>query len=98
MEVLVRRDRDGYPVVKTQYKPKYKYDIDQIVNFPGPEEYISEAKSSMEEILKTMLGGGKETLDQHEIEQKLLLLVNDGKNADQFDFDDTTKDAIAQLW
>lgn len=28
LEVLVRRDRDGYPIVKTQYKPKYKYNLD----------------------------------------------------------------------
>jgi hypothetical protein len=30
IEVLVRRDRDGYPVVKTLYKPKYKYSLEDI--------------------------------------------------------------------
>lgn len=89
LEVLVRRDRDGYPVVKTQYKPKYKYNIDEIVNYAGPEEYFAHAKSSLEEVLKTMLGGGKNTLDHQEIERNLMLLIQNkgNKGSEQFDFD-----------
>jgi hypothetical protein len=33
INVLVRRDRDGYAIIKTQYKPKYKYNLDDIEKF-----------------------------------------------------------------
>jgi hypothetical protein len=32
MEVYTRRDRDGFAIVKTMMKPKYKYDLDKILN------------------------------------------------------------------
>jgi hypothetical protein len=33
MSVLTRRDRDGYPIVKIQFKPTYKYDLNKILEF-----------------------------------------------------------------
>lgn len=32
VQVLMRRDRDGFPIIKTLYKPHYKYNIDDIQN------------------------------------------------------------------
>jgi hypothetical protein len=30
LQVEVRRDRDGYAIVKTQYKPTFKYSLDEL--------------------------------------------------------------------
>ena len=56
LTVLVRRDRDGYPIVKTQYKPTYKYNLDEITKF-NPDEAITTVKESLDDILKTIIGG-----------------------------------------
>ena len=55
LTILVRRDRDGYPIVKTQYIPKYKYNLDRISNFDHDAE-MTIVKESLDDILKTMLG------------------------------------------
>ena len=39
VEVTVRRDRDGYPLIKTSYKPKFKYDLDKIMNYDIKKEH-----------------------------------------------------------
>ena len=57
LQVLVRRDRDGYPVIKTQYKPKYKYNLEDIENFDVEGENTL-IKESLDDILKTIIGGG----------------------------------------
>ena len=33
VEVEVRRDRDGFAIVKTKFKPKFKYDLNHIENY-----------------------------------------------------------------
>ena len=33
INVQVRRDRDGYAIIKTQYKPTYKYNLEDIEKF-----------------------------------------------------------------
>lgn len=55
VNVQVRRDRDGYPIVKTQFKPKYKYNIDDISNY-NVDESMTAMKESLDDILKTVMG------------------------------------------
>lgn len=55
VDVLVRRDRDGYAIVKTQYKPKYKYNLDDIEKFNADETMVT-MKESLDDVLKTILG------------------------------------------
>ena len=38
VEVQTRRDRDGFAIIKTRYKPKYKYNLDDIVGNNPIEE------------------------------------------------------------
>ena len=33
MQVYTRRDRDGFAIVKTTFKPEYKYDLEEIENW-----------------------------------------------------------------
>lgn len=33
MQVLTRRDRDGFAVIKTIFKTEYKYNLEDIENF-----------------------------------------------------------------
>jgi len=33
LQVQVRRDRDGFAIVKTQLVPKYKYDLESLSKF-----------------------------------------------------------------
>ena len=37
IQVQVRRDRDGFAIVRTLHKPQYKYDIDSIISFDKDE-------------------------------------------------------------
>lgn len=55
LQVLVRRDREGYPIVKTLYKPQYKYDINKISNFDA-DKSMEKVKESLDDVLKTILG------------------------------------------
>ena len=36
-QVLSRRDRDGYAIVKVSFKPEYKYDIETLTQFNKEE-------------------------------------------------------------
>lgn len=51
----MRRDRDGFAIVKTQYKPNYKYNLDEIEKF-NADESMTNIKESLDDILKTVLG------------------------------------------
>jgi len=33
MKVQVRRDRDGFAIVKTSFEQEFKYNLDDIMNF-----------------------------------------------------------------
>ena len=55
VNVLVRRDRDGYPIIKTQYKPNYKYNLDDIEKF-NADQTMDTMKESLDDMLKTVLG------------------------------------------
>jgi hypothetical protein len=48
--VLTRRDRDGFAVVKTQFKQKYKYDLNQIEKF-DQEQSMKDLNETMELML-----------------------------------------------
>ena len=62
LDVSVRRDRDGYPVIKTVYKPKFKYNLDSYLNFNAKKEH-EHMKESIEIVLSSFLPFGKDTKD-----------------------------------
>ena len=99
VNVLVRRDRDGYPIVKTQYKPQYKYNLADIEKF-NADETMTTIKESLDDILKTVLGQDSILkLDKQQLESKLAMLMNNkDQGSKNYDLDDTTKQAVAQLW
>jgi hypothetical protein len=71
IDVLVRRDREGYPIVKTQFAPKYKYDIDQAINF-NPDEGMQRIKESLEDLYGTVFGiKSLKDLESHEVQGKI---------------------------
>jgi hypothetical protein len=51
MQVLTRRDRDGFAVVKTMFKPEYKYNLEDIENFD-----YQKAKQVRDETVEAVLG------------------------------------------
>lgn len=64
LTILVRRDRDGYPIIKTQFKQKYKYNIEDLEKF-NAEEFMTLTKESLDDVLSTILGNQAiETLDK----------------------------------
>jgi hypothetical protein len=60
VEVEVRRDRDGYSIIKTKFKPKYKYNLEDVLAY-DPKGENEKIKESLEDILKTMMGGTQGT-------------------------------------
>jgi hypothetical protein len=56
IEVLVRRDRDGYAIVKTRFKPSFKYDIDKISKF-DPKTEQAHIKETLEVVYKNLMPG-----------------------------------------
>ena len=54
VEISVRRDNDGFALIKTLYRPTYKYDLDKILSFDMEEKH-REYKESAEIILKNIL-------------------------------------------
>ena len=54
MEVMVRRDRDGFPIVKTQFKPTYKYDLEYLLSLDNKEEKIR-MKETLNALYKQMM-------------------------------------------
>ncbi len=99
LEVLVRRDRDGYPIVKTQYKPKYKYNLDDLESYE-PDAATARVKESLDDVLRTVLGGTSVTsLDKKQLEEKLLQIVSSHrKGGDQYELDEASKNAIKKLY
>ena len=57
VEVQTRRDRDGFAIIKTRYKPKYKYNLDEIVGH-NPMEEKQLLKESMEAVLNMAIPEG----------------------------------------
>lgn len=91
----MRRDRDGYPIVKTQYKPQYKYNLEDIENFDAEKEQTL-MKETLDDVLKTVMGReGLNSLDKQGLESKMMLMK---RGAPQQQFDEKTKEAISNLW
>lgn len=55
LQVLVRRDRDGYAIIKTQYKPNYKYKLEDLENM-DVDQNITMIKETLDDYLKTVIG------------------------------------------
>lgn len=56
LNIETRRDRDGYAIVKTKFKPKYKYDLEAILK-SDPKKENEVMKESMDAVLKLVMGG-----------------------------------------
>lgn len=54
MKVLMKRDWDGLPIVKIQYKPTYKYDISKLMDFDAQKEDTF-IKETIELVMKNVL-------------------------------------------
>lgn len=106
LQVEVRRDRDGYAIVKTQHKPTFKYSLDELDEV-DPDQQVTQIKESLNDVLKTMLGGDSpHKLDKNQLESKLMTLVQNrlrgnsasGGETDNYDFDAATKESLSKLW
>ena len=54
--VLSRRDRDGYAIVKVQFRPEYKYNFDLLVNYDQENE-MERFNSAIELLLEKITMG-----------------------------------------
>ena len=75
VEVQTRRDRDGFAIVKTKYKPNYKYKLDSIINLNEKEEKQI-MKESMEAVLKEAFPEGVEQVCKSPTHEKISELIN----------------------
>ena len=57
VEVQTRRDRDGFAIIKTKFKPKYKYNLDEIIKY-NPKDFKANMKESLEAVMRRMFPGG----------------------------------------
>lgn len=53
--VMSRRDRDGYAIIKLQFRPEYKYEFDSLVNFDYEQE-LEKLHGTLEELLRRSSG------------------------------------------
>ncbi len=53
--VMSRRDRDGYAIIKLQFRPEYKYEFDSLVNFDYEHE-LEKFHRTLEELLRRSIG------------------------------------------
>ena len=72
IDVTVRRDREGYPIVKTKFAPKYKYDVEKAMEF-NPDEAMQRINESIEDIHASVIGlkCGKD-INNAELQHKLV--------------------------
>lgn len=98
-EVLVRRDRDGYAIVKTKFKPKYKYNIDDVANMDPASDQVK-IKESLEDILKIAMSGEEGqsilSMDKQQLEQKLITSMNSLSEVN-YDLDQGSKKVLKDL-
>ena len=55
-QVLSRRDRDGFAIIKVAFQPEYKYNIDILANF-NYEEQKEKFMQSLEDLILKATGG-----------------------------------------
>lgn len=61
--VLTRRDRDGFPVIKTQFKKEYTYDIERMESFDAESE-MKKINETLEKVIdKVMPGSSQDVID-----------------------------------
>ena len=56
MKVEIRRDRDGFAIVKTTFAPEYKYRLDALEE--GTEARRARRLNTMEALLEHVMPGG----------------------------------------
>ena len=70
LDVTVRRDREGYPIVKTKFAPKYKYDIEKAIEF-NADEAKQRIDQSVEDLYQNVLGIKGGDINRADLENKL---------------------------
>lgn len=75
--VMSRRDRDGYAIIKLQFRPEYKFDFDTLVNFDQEHEQ-QKFYASIEELLKRTSGNKdlSERFDEHKLQAEIHRLTS----------------------
>lgn len=75
--VLSRRDRDGYAIIKLQFRPEYKFEFDTLVNFDQEHEQ-QKFYASIEELLKRTSGNKDlpERFDEHKLQAEIHRLTS----------------------
>ena len=75
--VLSRRDRDGYAIIKLQFRPEYKFEFDTLVNFDQEHEQ-QKFYASVEELLRRTSGNKdlSERFDEHKLQAEIHRLTS----------------------
>jgi hypothetical protein len=70
--VMSRRDRDGYAIIKLQFRPEYKYEFDSLVNFDYEHE-LEKFHGTLEELLRRSSGDKhlSERLDENKLQAEI---------------------------
>lgn len=92
LDVQVRRDREGFPIVKSKCVPKYKYDIDKALAF-NHDDTVERINQSIEDIHESVTGlkASSGEINTQELEQRLTNALKNNGNGN-YDFDMQTKD------
>ncbi len=59
LDVSVRRDKDGFAIIKTLWAPKFKYSLDEIEKY-DPTAEQKKIKETLDTVLKISLDNGSE--------------------------------------
>jgi hypothetical protein len=80
VDVSVRRDRDGFPLIKTVYRPHYKYDLENLLSYDAEKEHKN-FKESAETLLKSIMPFGADAaknpskLSKEQLQQSIKILM-----------------------
>lgn len=97
LEVQVRRDREGYPIIKTSFSPVYKFDIEKTLQF-DPDVAMKNIKESVEDIQASVYGVKSiSNLNREELEKKISNAMNT-INEPQYAYDASTQAVLEGLW
>jgi len=106
MKVEVRRDRDGFAIVKSSFSPELKYPIDLSLDATQAE---ANQKKSVEMILQSLMPGRgmEECVSEESLERGIRMMsgqISEGDEADKdasdamnYEFDSWTKLRLQEL-
>lgn len=97
IQVLVRRDRDGFPIIRTKFEPEYKYNITDMENFNQDE-----AETSMNETVEAVMNlmypkEPQEIIEDVAASMEHTVNILNGQQENRYDLDSFTKLAVMDL-